>query len=151
MDIYERLKKDHDKQRELARQIIETTGDSEERRQLWQQFKIELEAHASAEEQTFYATLMEQPDGSDKARHSVAEHKDAADLVEEIDDMDMSSSGWQRKFSKLKEEVEHHVDEEEEEVFKLARKLISAEEARDLAGRFEERKGAEVDNEKDAA
>ena len=97
MDIYERLKKDHDKQRELGQKIVETQGDSDDRRELWEAYKVELEAHASAEEQTFYAELMACPEASDQTRHSVSEHKEAADLVEEIDKLDMASPQWLQK------------------------------------------------------
>jgi len=147
MDIYKRLKKDHDTQRDLGEKIANTEGDSNERRVLWQRYKVELEAHASAEEQTFYAELMSHPEASDQTRHSVAEHKDAADLVEEIDDMDMSSPGWLTKFKQLRHDIEHHLDEEEEDVFDLARKNIDDETAKELADRFNQRKPAEEEKE----
>lgn len=143
MDIYERLKRDHDAQRDLCAKIEETSGDSEERRALWRKLRVELEAHAAAEEQTFYAELMEQPDGSDKARHSVAEHKELADYVEQLEEKEMSSSGWLATFKDLSERTIHHVDEEEEEVFPLAQDLIANPRAEELGARFEERKKAE--------
>lgn len=145
MDIYARLEADHDTQRSLFKKAAETEGDTEERRELWRKIKIELEAHASAEEQTFYAELMSRPDGSDKARHSVAEHKEAADLIEEIDDTSMSSPGWLQRLKHLQERVEHHVDEEEDEVFPLAKKLIASDRAEALVGEFNERKPAEIE------
>ncbi|GGD06352.1 hemerythrin domain-containing protein [Aquisalinus flavus] len=147
MDIYARLKKDHDTQRALGEKIVETEGDSNERRALWRRYRVELEAHASAEEQTFYAELMSHPEASDQTRHSVSEHKDAADLVEEIEDMDMSSPGWLTKFKQLKHDIEHHVDEEEEDVFDLARKTIDDAKAEALTDRFNERKPAEEEKE----
>lgn len=143
MDIYDRLKQDHDRQRDLAAKIAETTGDSDDRHRLWDEFKAEVEAHANAEEQTFYATLIEDPDTQEKARHSVSEHKDAADLLEELSTLEMSSGGWLQKFKKLKDELEHHVDEEENEVFSKARQVISEDEATRLAEQFDERKADE--------
>lgn len=140
MDIYERLEQDHDKQRQLAADLAETSGDSDERRRMFAELKTEVEAHAAAEEQTFYAALIAEPDGQEKARHSVSEHKEAADLIEELEELDMSSGGWLAKFKKLQEELEHHVDEEEDEVFVLARKLIDEQRARALAEEFNERK-----------
>lgn len=145
LDIYKRLKNDHDNQRGLMDSIAETSGDSGERRQLYALLKNELVAHANAEEQTFYAKLIHEPKGQEQARHSVSEHKEMDDLIEELEDTDMSSSGWLSKFKKLKEEVEHHVDEEEKEVFALSRKLISESEAHDLADEFNTRKLKERD------
>lgn len=145
MDIYTKLKREHEVQKELARKIMQTSGDSPERRELFAEFYLEAESHAAAEEQTFYAALIEQPDGQPKARHSVHEHKKAADLLCELKEMDMSSGGWIQKFEKLKEELEHHIREEENEVFARARKLLSAATADKLAARFEKRKQAELD------
>ena len=144
MNIYERLKQDHDKHRQLADEIMQTSGDSEKRRRLWEQFKPEAVAHANAEEQTLYAALIEAPETQEQARHSVSEHEEADELIEELDELDMGSGGWLQKFEKLKKELEHHMDEEEKEVFVEARDVIEATEARELCGEFEERKSAEI-------
>lgn len=144
MDIFERLAKDHEKQKLLAQEIMATSGDSAERRELFKRFKHELETHAAAEEQAFYAPLMELPEGTEKARHSVAEHKELNDLVEELTQSDMGHGAWIQKFETLQDRVVHHVDEEEEEVFPLARRLLSSATAEHLAEQFETRKAAEA-------
>ena len=144
MNIYERLTKDHDTQREMAARLAETAGDSDERRKLWDEFKPEAEAHANAEEQTFYAALIEHPEAQEKARHSISEHKEAADLIEKLSTDEMSSPGWLQNFKKLKEELEHHMEEEENEVFVKAREVISEETATQLVSDFDERKAADL-------
>ena len=136
MNIYERLKDDHGKQRGLCGGLAKTSGDSEERRRLFAALKTEVEAHAAAEEQTLYAELIAKTQTQDQARHSVAEHKEAADLIEELEATDMSSSGWIATFEKLREELEHHLDEEEADVFPEARKLIAAKRADELGTAF---------------
>lgn len=143
--IYEDLKRDHDKHRKMLADLDDTQGDSDARATLFHQLKQEVEAHAAAEEQTFYATLIAAPDGQPKARHSVHEHKTAADLLGELDDLDFGSGGWLKKFRKLKDELEHHMEEEEQEVFVRARKLIADGTAEKLAGEFQARKSAELD------
>jgi len=142
--IYEVLKKDHDSHREVLNKLDATSGDSAEREELYATMKQELEAHTAAEEETFYATLMAKPEGQEKARHSVSEHKEAADLLAELDDTEFSSPGWLPRFRKLKEELEHHMDEEETEVFQRAKKLIAEPKARELGSSFLERKQAEM-------
>lgn len=137
MDIYERLKQDHDKHRALAKQIMETSGDSQDRHDLWRKFKPEATAHAAAEEITFYAELMSHEEGQKKSRHSVSEHKTAADIIKELEETDMGSGGWIQKFEKLKKELEHHMREEENEVFKKAQSIISQSRAVELAGEFD--------------
>lgn len=143
--IYEELKRDHDMHRQLLADLDNTQGASDARASLFRQLKQEVEAHAAAEEQTFYASLIAAPDGQPKARHSVHEHKTAADLFGELDDMDFGSGGWLKKFRKLKDELEHHMEEEEQEVFVRARKLIADEKAEKMSGKFRARKTAELD------
>ena len=144
MDIYQRIIEDHQTQRDLAARILKTEGNSEERQQLWEEFQPEALAHANAEEQTFYATLIENPDTQEQARHSVSEHKEADDLIEEINEIDMSSSGWLQTFKKLKEDLDHHMEEEEKDVFSMARGVIDETQAQQLAQAFNERKDAEL-------
>ena len=145
MDIYERIEADHDLQRELANKLVETQGDGPERRQLWERLRPEVEAHAAAEEQTFYAELIQAPSAQEQARHSISEHKEAADLIEELESTDMASGAWLTKFKKLKEELEHHMDEEEKEIFPLAGRLLSAERKTAMVAEFDEAKQVEME------
>ncbi len=144
MDIYQRLRDDHQRQKDLAAQIVDTVGDSDERRRLWDQLKAEAESHANAEEQTFYAALFEDPDTQEQARHSVSEHEDASKLIEELDELDMSSSGWLQKFDTLKHELEHHIEEEQHDVFPMAREVLSDDQAVQMADDFDARKQDEL-------
>ncbi len=143
MNIYERLIKDHDKQEKLANRLMETSGDSAERRELFILLKAEATNHANAEEQTLYSVLMEHPDGQEQSRHSVAEHKEADDLLEQLSEMDMSSAGWIQKFEKFRHELLHHIAEEERDVFPLAKKLIDEHKASEMAELFDKRKRLE--------
>lgn len=144
MDIYERLKADHETQKDLAAKLAETSGDTDERRELFEALRSEAEAHAAAEEQTFYAALIATPEGQEKARHSVSEHKEAADHLGELSEVDMASPAWLPKLKQLREELEHHIEEEEGEVFRLARKLWDEARAEQLASEFEDRKKSEL-------
>lgn len=142
--IYDVLKDDHAKQRDLCAQLKETEGASEERKTLWEALRVELEAHAAAEEQAFYAEMMEQPKATDQSRHSVHEHQKMSKLTKELEKMDMSSSGWLTKFKTLADEVIHHLDEEETKVFKMAKSIFDEGKEKQMAEVFETRKRAEV-------
>ncbi|MFN0265207.1 hemerythrin domain-containing protein [Tepidamorphus sp. 3E244] len=141
--IYERIKADHETHRRLLDGIADTQGDSEERRKMWNEFYYDVKSHAAAEEETFYSKLMEDPKGQDDARHSVAEHKEMDDIMEELNKMDFSSPGWLTRFKTLKHDYEHHMEEEEEDIFAKGREVFSKEEAETFADRFETRKKAE--------
>ena len=57
--------------------------------------------------------------------------------------MEFSSSGWLTRFKTLRERLEHHMDEEENEIFAAAKKDLSDERAEELARIFNERKPVE--------
>lgn len=138
--IYTKLLKDHEKQRDLISKIKKTDGNTPERRELWEKLSLELEAHAAAEEQAFYSVMMEDEDGTSEARHSVHEHQEMTDLIKELHDLGTDNGGWMAKFEKLAHKVEHHLDEEEEDIFPVAKEIIDRDEAKDLAGKFTRRK-----------
>lgn len=144
-DIFERLIQDHDKHRELIAQICETTGDSDDRRSLFEQYRVDANAHAAAEEETLYATIMTMTDTRQDAQHSVKEHADLGMLFVELDEMDMSSSAWLTKFKTLAHDYIHHIDEEEEEKFPKAREAIDVAKAVELRAEFNARKPEEIE------
>lgn len=142
--IFEDLKRDHDRQRELLAQIAETSGASEDRQTLFEALRVELQAHAAAEEESLYATMLANPDLRDEARHSVSEHKEVDDMLGELVEMEMSSSGWLTRFKTMRDRYLHHIEEEEEEMFPAAAKDLSKETKAKLAEVFEKRKPKEV-------
>lgn len=144
-DIYTRLKQDHDQHRTLLEQISKTEGDSEDRRTLFSKFRTEVTAHANAEEQTLYSYMLEDPDLQDEGRHSVSEHKEIDEILEELAEMDMSSSGWLNRFHTLRHKYEHHIDEEEEDIFPVAEKASSKAEEKKMADKFDSRKSDELE------
>lgn len=152
--IYETLKSDHDKHRELLKKLAETSGDSGARRKLWAEFYYDVGAHAAAEEEAFYGPMIEAEAGQPKARHSVAEHHELDEIMQELNEMDMSSPGWLTRFKTLRHDYEHHVDEEEEEIFATAKKTIGKDDDGKIAAKFRKRKAAErrlVDDKAEAA
>lgn len=141
--IYADLKADHDRHRDMLAKLGETSGDSEERRTLFEAFRVEVTAHAAAEEESLYAEMLGNPELRDEARHSVSEHKEIDDFLGELSDIDMSSSAWKRKFNEMRHRYEHHIDEEEEEMFPAAAEELSAATEKKLAATFEANKPKE--------
>lgn len=141
--IYEELKSDHDKHRKLLAQLEETSGDSEERRTLWQVFYYDVGAHAAAEEVTFYSGLIAKSDGQPEGRHSVAEHHELDEILQELNEMDMSSPGWLTRLKTLKDRYEHHIDEEEEDIFPVAKDVIGPDKGGEIGAEFAQKKKQE--------
>ncbi|MGB0114675.1 MAG: hemerythrin domain-containing protein [Ilumatobacteraceae bacterium] len=135
--IFEALRADHDTQRTLIDILVETTGDSEGRREIFAKVQRELTAHAAAEERYFYVPLMEADMTQDQARHSVAEHKELDDYLEQLADYDMSGSQWLQTARELRDRLIHHLDEEEAEVFPVAGKVLSDSDKTELAEQYD--------------
>lgn len=141
--IYDAIKQDHDQHRALLKTIANTEGASEERQDAWDTFYHEVKSHAAAEEETFYSKLISKTWGQDAARHSVHEHEELDELMEELNETDMSSPGWIQKFRTLEHDYLHHIDEEEDEVFARAREEIPESEIEGYGKRFLDRKAEE--------
>lgn len=142
-DVFGRLVEDHDRHRALLAMIEETEGKSSDRERLFEELVKELKAHAAAEEQALWSTVLRDPETTDFARHAIAEHKEIDDMLGDLAARDMASSGWLRRFGGLKEEYLHHIREEEQEQFVAAQKNLSATDVRYMRRVFNRRKKAE--------
>lgn len=141
--IFERLRQDHDKHRELLERIAQTSGASEERKALFEELTLEVKGHAAAEEQAVYSTMMRKPDTTDETRHSVAEHHEIEEMLNDLAATEMSSSAWLLKFRELDHRYRHHIDEEEEDHFPDFAEHLSDEDCAHMRSVFERRKKVE--------
>lgn len=142
-DIFDVLKTDHDKHRALLAALEATTGESDERVALFEELTLELKAHAAAEEQALYSTVMRKPGLTDSARHSVAEHHEIEEALNDLAASDMASGGWLTKFKSFAHRYTHHIDEEEEEHFPEFAEELTQEDEQHIRRVFERRKPAE--------
>ena len=142
-DIFERLKLDHDKHRDLLDRIAATSGETPERKALFEEFTFEAKGHAAAEEQALYSTVLRKPPLTSCGRHSVAEHHEIEELLNDVAAADMATGAWLVKFRELAHRYLHHIDEEEEEMFPKFAAELSEEDVVYMRGVFERRKRAE--------
>ena len=142
-NVFGRLVEDHDRHRALLAMIQETEGKSPEREALFTELVRELKAHAAAEEQALWSTVLRDPATTDSARHAIAEHKEIDDMLADLAARDMASSGWLRRFAGLKDEYLHHIREEEQEQFVAAEKHLGATDIRYMRRVFNRRKKEE--------
>ena len=136
MNIFEALRESHDRQRSYADALIQTSGDSAEREKAYKQLKEELQAHETAEERFFYIPLMAHDNGVDLSRHAICEHLEMDEMMEELDETEMSSPAWLATAKKLSEKVHHHLKEEEQKFFQMAGKLLDEKQKQSLAGEY---------------
>lgn len=136
MLIFEAIRKDHDIQRELCDKLVETSGESAERKEIWKALKKELEVHAEAEERHFYVPLINEDMTQEHARHGVAEHHEMDELIEKIEEADMTSAAWLTYAKQLREKVYHHLEDEEQTFFQLAGKVLSKKQQKELESEY---------------
>ena len=142
MDAFTLLKTDHKTVAGLMKKIEDTTERAVKgREQLFTQLKSELDLHARIEETIFYPVLERPERTHDITLEAYEEHKVVKQLLSELESEPKDTEEWTAKFTVLKENVEHHVEEEEGEMFKKARAVLSEEEIEELGRRLEEAKG----------
>lgn len=141
MDVFKLLKADHQKVAGILEKLEQTTGRAAKTRQeLFEKLNLELGAHAYAEERVLYPAAKEVDDTREIGFEAVEEHKIVKTLLSELSALPSDSEEWEAKLSVLKENVQHHVKEEEHELFPKFRKALSKEEAEAMAGEIEEAK-----------
>lgn len=133
MNIFEALRESHERQRTYADALIQTTGNTPERVDVYALLKAELQAHETAEERFFYIPLMEIDEGVDLSRHAISEHHQMDEMMEELDETEMSAPTWLVTAKKLAEKVHHHLKEEEQKFFQMAGKLLTEKQKTSLA------------------
>jgi len=141
MNAIELLTQDHVKVKKLMGEIDSTTERGvKTREELFTRFKREMTVHERIEEEIFYPRLTEQAKTKDIALEGYEEHHVVDLVMAELDDVPYDDEHWAAKFSVMKENVDHHIEEEEGEMFKLARKALESNELEELGERMESMK-----------
>ena len=140
MTILDDLKADH---RELKAQIatILKSADRRERTALFSHFQTFLTAHSRVEEKVLYRRLEKSEEGKDQALEGVVEHEVADRLVEDLSkSRNLEGDKWTARCTVLKELLEHHIEEEEDQMFKTARQQFDRETLNKMSEEFKREK-----------
>ena len=141
MDALKLLKEDHDRIKPLLAEIKETTERAEKTRsELFSRIKEELTVHEVIEEEIFYPTLKEHPKAKEIVLEGYEEHDVVNILMGELDGMEPTDERFGPKVTVMAENVEHHIEEEEGEMFAKARQVFDADELEELGNRMVSRK-----------
>ena len=133
------LKKQHKEVKALFKKV-ENTENARERRRLMEEISSALEGHTTIEEEIFYPAVrgLETQKAEEMVMEAFEEHHVVKLVLAELPQVDPEDERFEAKMTVLSELVEHHADEEEEEMFKVALKL-GKEELEELGERMEER------------
>ncbi len=137
MSIFDALKKDHEKVKGLFKQVTRKKQDASS---IFPQIQQELGMHLSWEEQSFYPVLMQKQETHEMTMESIEEHNVTKKEMDEMTKMSPDDEWFEAKMKVLHELVDHHIEEEETQLFKKAKKVIGKQQAEELGAQFDEAK-----------
>ena len=140
MNAIELLKEDHDKVDKLFQKVKAT--EESEHPAIFEQIKMELDVHTHIEETIFYPKMLEEGDEElqDIVKEGIEEHRQAKMFLRELANLSDDSDKFQPKLKVLMEDIEHHVQEEEGEMFKMVEKQFDAAVLEELGKEMEAEK-----------
>jgi hypothetical protein len=141
VDALKLLKDDHDKVKKMLNELDGTTERAEKTRtEGLEKLKSELEVHETIEEEILYPALKEYAKTKDIALEGYEEHHVVDLVMSELEGVSVADEIWMAKFTVMKENLEHHIEEEEGEMFKQARQVMDESELDELGDRMAARK-----------
>jgi hemerythrin-like domain-containing protein len=141
MNAIQLLEADHKTMKKLLADLEETSRRATTKRtQLFEKIKTELTAHEAIEEEIFYPALKDHPKAKDMVLEAYVEHHVADLIVEELAAEPVDDESWGARATVLRESIEHHIEEEEGELFKTARTILDRDELETLGRQMEQRK-----------
>ena len=136
MDATKLLKQQHDEVKRLFKQF-EAARDDAGKQELFDQIADDFAAHGEIEEKIFYPAVYVGP-LKEKLQEAVEEHLSAKRVIADLLEMEPSDEQFDPKMKVLRELVEHHVEEEEGELFPLVQQNFAREELDRLGEQMEQ-------------
>ena len=138
MDAFKLLQTDHRNVAALFDQLERASGKA--KLSVFNQIKTELELHTHIEETIFYPALEKPEETHDITLEAYEEHAVVKKLLSELSRARTADDEWEAQAKVLQENVEHHVEEEENELFEKAESVLSEEDIEDLGTRMQAEK-----------
>lgn len=137
MSIYDELRQDHRRVKDsLSKLSAMSPRAAKSRERAFEELKALVTAHSRAEEKVFYETLKGEKTTKDLALEGREEHHVVDVIMREMSRLSPRDDQWTAKLSVLKENLEHHIDEEEKEIFAKARSVLDGQAAERLGEQF---------------
>lgn len=139
--FFDELKKDHREVKDILEKLKAGSKTAEKTREkLFVQLKQELVPHLKAEEATFYQALMESKNGRQHALEGKEEHDLTVLVFRQLEETPAKEDIWAAKLKVLKDLIEHHIQEEEKEMFPVAQKEMEKDNFKQIMQNFQEEK-----------
>ena len=141
MDALQLLEGDHEKVKRMLDELDETTERAEKTRtETFERLKHDLTIHETIEEEILYPALKEFAKTKDITLEAFEEHHVVDQIVAELEPPPVTDETWGAKLTVMKENLEHHIEEEEGEMFQQARQVMDRAELLELGDRMVARK-----------
>ncbi|HJQ71305.1 MAG TPA: hemerythrin domain-containing protein [Blastocatellia bacterium] len=141
MNAIELLKQDHQEAAGMMDEL-ETAdkGSMNTTREMFKQLKDALTLHTQIEEQVFYPALEQHEETRDMVGEAHSEHDEVKEMLAEMSTMSPGSDEFMDKLTELRDSVEHHVEEEENEMFPKAEQVLGQSRLQEMGRQMEQMK-----------
>ncbi|RJP79707.1 MAG: hemerythrin domain-containing protein [Candidatus Zixiibacteriota bacterium] len=139
MDIFKRLKQEHQQFREILGRLLKTTSRTADRREeMISQLYSEMGPHLLAEEEVLYPVFLDKKSEHENGVTYEEEHRLAKQLLQELSDMPKDDDNWKPRLRVLNTLFEYHAGMEEKQIFKRAKEIAGPDKVKQLSQRYEE-------------
>jgi hemerythrin-like domain-containing protein len=138
-ELFDLLRRDHEELRDLFKKIAKSGNDEVDiRKELFTQLERGLLNHMEAEERFFYTALEQVEESRLRVLESYEEHQLAKTIIGSFTSLAVDDERWPAKIRLLSRLFRQHVDEEEHDLFKLAKKVLSRDQFHGIATKVQE-------------
>lgn len=145
-NILDKLKHEHQEVANLLEQASSDNQSLDKKKKLFDNINKQLILHMEYEEELFYPTIKENPATKNIVLEGYEEHNVAKTLLKELQELPVEDEMWLAKLTVLKENIQHHVQEEEQNMFPKVEKMIDEEELQDMAEEMQEFKQQQLES-----
>jgi hemerythrin-like domain-containing protein len=148
MDVLTFLKDEHDEVKSMFKKLENAEGASAQK--LWNQLSSNLSLHEDMEETLFYPQLKKEEAAKDMILEAYQEHHVMDVLIGELNKLKPTDETWAPKITVLQENTEHHIEEEEGELFPKVRKIWDTARRQEVGRQMQEMKSQRMKAQKAA-
>ncbi|NLP00984.1 MAG: hemerythrin domain-containing protein [Fibrobacter sp.] len=139
-EFYEQIRTEHNEVKQILNRMLNSSPSRRET--LIKELKVALVPHLEGEEKVFYPVLDSKRESHEIILEALLEHRIARNLFNELMDLNVDADDWIARTKVLKDIIEHHIEEEESEIFQAGEKLISHEQISQIYEKYiQEEKG----------
>jgi hemerythrin-like domain-containing protein len=140
MNAIEILMQDHKEAADLMDQLETADKGDRSAKNIFLQLKEALTLHTQIEERIFYPELKNHEETRDMIPEAFEEHQEVKDMLEEMTRLNAGDDEFMDKFTELRDSVEHHVEEEESEMFPKAEQALGQSRLQEIGRQIQQMK-----------